>query len=183
MQDRISTKHFGVEADGQRPPPVLQALPDAAHDQHLHARRRVRAGGHHPLRRPRASTASPSPAARSNISNGDFVFSVTEGYMIEDGKITAPIRNVNLIGNGPDVLTQGHRRRQRLRAQRRPLDLRQGRPVRARRRRHPDGARLRHDRRRHEDGVAATNRPSLWVRRLEWRWLRSMPLPLLPSTR
>jgi TldD protein len=39
-----------------------------------------------------------------NISNGDFVFSVTEGYMIEDGKVTAPIRNVNLIGNGPDVL-------------------------------------------------------------------------------
>ena len=41
-----------------------------------------------------------------NISNGDFVFSVTEGYMIEDGKVTAPIRNVNLIGNGPDVPTK-----------------------------------------------------------------------------
>lgn len=39
-----------------------------------------------------------------NISNGDFVFSVTEGYLIEDGKITAPVRDVNLIGNGPDVL-------------------------------------------------------------------------------
>ncbi len=41
-----------------------------------------------------------------NISNGDFVFSVTEGYMIEDGKISAPIRNVNLIGNGPETLAQ-----------------------------------------------------------------------------
>lgn len=41
-----------------------------------------------------------------NISNGDFVFSVTEGYLIENGRITAPIRNVNLIGNGPDVLTK-----------------------------------------------------------------------------
>jgi TldD protein len=41
-----------------------------------------------------------------NISNGDFVFSVTEGYLIEDGQVTAPIRNVNLIGNGPDVLTK-----------------------------------------------------------------------------
>jgi TldD protein len=41
-----------------------------------------------------------------NISNGDFVFSVTEGYLVEDGRITAPIRNVNLIGNGPDVLTK-----------------------------------------------------------------------------
>ncbi len=41
-----------------------------------------------------------------NISNGDFVFSVTEGYLIEGGRITAPIRDVNLIGNGPDVLSK-----------------------------------------------------------------------------
>ena len=39
-----------------------------------------------------------------DISNGDFVFSLTEGYLIEDGKITAPLKGVNLIGNGPDVL-------------------------------------------------------------------------------
>ena len=41
-----------------------------------------------------------------NISNGDFVFSVTEAYMIENGRITAPVRNVTLIGNGPDVLSK-----------------------------------------------------------------------------
>lgn len=41
-----------------------------------------------------------------NISNGDFVFSVTEAFMIEDGRVTVPIRNVNLIGNGPDVLSK-----------------------------------------------------------------------------
>ena len=41
-----------------------------------------------------------------NISNGDFVFSVTEGYLIEHGQITSPIRDVNLIGNGPDVLSK-----------------------------------------------------------------------------
>jgi TldD protein len=39
-----------------------------------------------------------------NIANGDFVFSLTEGYLIEDGKITAPLKGVNLIGNGPEVL-------------------------------------------------------------------------------
>jgi TldD protein len=39
-----------------------------------------------------------------NISNGDFVFSLTESYLIEDGRITAPLKGVNLIGNGPDVL-------------------------------------------------------------------------------
>ncbi len=39
-----------------------------------------------------------------DIANGDFVFSLTEGYLIEDGKLTAPLKGVNLIGNGPDVL-------------------------------------------------------------------------------
>ena len=39
-----------------------------------------------------------------DISNGDFVFSLTEGYLIEDGKVTAPLKGVNLIGNGPDVM-------------------------------------------------------------------------------
>ena len=41
-----------------------------------------------------------------NISNGDFVFSLTESYLIEDGKLTAPLKGVNLIGNGPDCLTR-----------------------------------------------------------------------------
>src|SRR6201987_1581927 len=41
-----------------------------------------------------------------DIANGDFVFSLTEGYLIEDGKLTAPLKGVNLIGNGPDVLTK-----------------------------------------------------------------------------
>ena len=39
-----------------------------------------------------------------NISNGDFVFSLTESYLIEDGKLTAPLKGVNLIGNGPEAL-------------------------------------------------------------------------------
>lgn len=39
-----------------------------------------------------------------NISNGDFVFSLTESYLIEDGRLTAPLKDTNLIGNGPDVL-------------------------------------------------------------------------------
>ncbi len=41
-----------------------------------------------------------------DITNGKFVFSASEAYMIEDGKITAPLRNATLIGNGPDVLTR-----------------------------------------------------------------------------
>ena len=41
-----------------------------------------------------------------DISNGDFVFSLTESYLIEDGKLTKPLKDVNLIGNGPDVLNR-----------------------------------------------------------------------------
>ncbi|MEM7273972.1 MAG: metallopeptidase TldD-related protein, partial [Actinomycetota bacterium] len=41
-----------------------------------------------------------------NTASGDFVFGMTEAYMIEDGQITAPLREGQLIGNGPKVLQQ-----------------------------------------------------------------------------
>jgi len=41
-----------------------------------------------------------------NTVNGDFVFEVSEAYMIENGKITEPIRGASLIGNGPKVLEE-----------------------------------------------------------------------------
>lgn len=41
-----------------------------------------------------------------NTASGDFVFGMTEAYLIEDGRITEPIREGNLIGNGPEVLTR-----------------------------------------------------------------------------
>ncbi|HYM15548.1 MAG TPA: metallopeptidase TldD-related protein [Dehalococcoidia bacterium] len=103
LQDRLSTKHFGVGPTGNG---------------------RRQSFRHHPMPRMTntymlAGESAPEEIIGSvergiycvsfnggsvNISNGDFVFSVTEGYMIEGGRITAPIRNVNLIGNGPDVL-------------------------------------------------------------------------------
>jgi TldD protein len=39
-----------------------------------------------------------------NTATGDFVFGMTEAYLIEDGRITDPLRDANLIGNGPEVL-------------------------------------------------------------------------------
>ncbi|MCP5104610.1 MAG: metalloprotease TldD [bacterium] len=39
-----------------------------------------------------------------DISSGDFVFSVTEGYLVENGKISYPIKGATLIGNGPEIL-------------------------------------------------------------------------------
>jgi TldD protein len=41
-----------------------------------------------------------------DITNGKFVFSCTEAYRIEDGKIGAPVKGATLIGNGPDALTR-----------------------------------------------------------------------------
>jgi TldD protein len=39
-----------------------------------------------------------------NTATGDFVFGMNEAYLIEGGKLTEPLRDANLIGNGPDVL-------------------------------------------------------------------------------
>ncbi|MEI2767071.1 MAG: metalloprotease TldD [Nitrosomonas sp.] len=41
-----------------------------------------------------------------DITSGKFVFSAAEAYMIENGKITYPVKGATLIGNGPDVLTR-----------------------------------------------------------------------------
>jgi TldD protein len=39
-----------------------------------------------------------------DITSGKFVFSASEAYLIEDGKVTAPVRDATLIGNGPEAL-------------------------------------------------------------------------------
>jgi len=41
-----------------------------------------------------------------DITSGRFVFSATEAYLIEDGKVTAPIRGATLIGSGPEVMNK-----------------------------------------------------------------------------
>jgi TldD protein len=41
-----------------------------------------------------------------DITNGKFVFSASEAFMIENGKVTYPVKGATLIGNGPDALTR-----------------------------------------------------------------------------
>jgi TldD protein len=41
-----------------------------------------------------------------DITSGKFVFSMNEAYLIEDGKVTSPVKGATLIGNGPDALTK-----------------------------------------------------------------------------
>jgi TldD protein len=41
-----------------------------------------------------------------DITSGKFVFSASEAYLIENGRITRPVRGATLIGNGPEVMTR-----------------------------------------------------------------------------
>ena len=41
-----------------------------------------------------------------DITNGKFVFSASEAYLIENGKVTRPVKGATLIGNGPDVMNR-----------------------------------------------------------------------------
>ena len=80
-------------------------------------------------------------------ATGDFVFGVSEGYLIEDGKVTAPVRGATLVGNG--LAGAGRGGRDRARPGHRHRLLRQGGPERARRRgpaarAHPRAHRGRH---------------------------------------
>jgi len=103
LQDHISTKHFNVRptGNGRRQSFRHHVMPRMTNTYMLageSAPEDIIAGVD------RGIYCVSFNGGQVNISNGDFVFSVTEGYMIEGGRITAPIRNVNLIGNGPDVL-------------------------------------------------------------------------------
>ena len=105
MQDRISAKHFGStpSGNGRREsfrheplPRMTNTLMMAGQDAPEDIIRSVKRGVY----------AKNFSGGQVNISNGDFVFSLTESYLIEDGKLTAPLKGVNLIGNGPEVLRQ-----------------------------------------------------------------------------
>jgi TldD protein len=105
MQDRLSAKHFKLEpsGNGRRQSFRHNPLPRMTNTALL-------AGPHAPdeiiQSVKRGVYAKRFSGGQVNISNGDFVFSLTESYMIENGKLTAPLKGVNLIGNGPDVLTK-----------------------------------------------------------------------------
>jgi TldD protein len=103
MQDRHSAGFFQARAtgNGRRESFKCHPMPRMTNTMML-------AGDSDPLEIVRSVKkgvyASRFGGGQVDISNGDFVFSLTEGYLIEDGKITAPLKGVNLIGNGPDVM-------------------------------------------------------------------------------
>jgi len=96
---------MGLPVTGNGRRRVVRARGDAAHDQYLHAER-----GQGPEGDPRLGEEGPVRVnfggGPGDITNGKFVFSASEAYMIENGKITYPVKGATLIGNGPDVLTR-----------------------------------------------------------------------------
>jgi TldD protein len=105
MHDRLSARHFHVEASGNGRRQSFRHMP-----MPRMTNTGMRPGPHHPeeiiASVKRGIYAKRFSGGQVNISNGDFVFSLTESYLIEEGKITAPVKGVNLIGNGPDVLRE-----------------------------------------------------------------------------
>jgi TldD protein len=103
MHDRLSADHFHLppSGNGRRESFAYAPMPRMTNTILV-------AGPHSPEEIvksvKRGVYAKKFGGGQVDISNGDFVFSLTESYLVEDGKITAPLKGVNLIGNGPDVL-------------------------------------------------------------------------------
>ncbi len=105
MHDRLSARHFGLASTGNgrresfacHPMPrMTNTLLLAGPDDPEEIVRSVKRG----------IFAKKFGGGQVDIANGDFVFSLTESYLIEDGHITAPLKSVNLIGNGPETLRE-----------------------------------------------------------------------------
>jgi TldD protein len=103
MHDRLSAKHFGIQPSGNGRRESFRSMPlprmtntlllggPHSHDEIIGSVKR-------------GIYAKRFSGGQVNISNGDFVFSLTESYLIEDGKLTSPLKGVNLIGNGPECM-------------------------------------------------------------------------------
>ena len=105
MQDRLNARLMGSEptGNGRRESYAHQPMPRMTNTFML-------AGQDDPadiLRSvPRGLYAVNFGGGQVDITNGKFVFSASEAYLIEDGKITQPVKGATLIGNGPDALTR-----------------------------------------------------------------------------
>ena len=105
MQDRLNARLMGVEAtgNGRREsyahapmPRMTNTFMKAGNDDPAELLSRVKKG----------IFAKAFGGGQVDIVSGKFVFSCTEAYLIEDGKLGAPIKGATLIGDGPSSLTR-----------------------------------------------------------------------------
>ncbi len=105
MQDRLNARLMGMNPTG-----------NGRRESHAHApmprmtNTFMQAGPHAPeeiIRSVKKGLYAVSfGGGQVDITSGNFVFTCTEAYLIEDGKVTAPVRDATLIGNGKDALTR-----------------------------------------------------------------------------
>jgi TldD protein len=103
MQDRLNARLMGVESTGSGRRQSFRFVPqprmcntympsgDSSFDEILASTQR-------------GIYAKSFAGGQVEIAKGDFVFMVGEGYLVEGGKITAPVRNATIIGNGPEAM-------------------------------------------------------------------------------
>lgn len=103
LHDRISAKHYGIPSTGngrresfrQMPIPRMRATyMEAGNVSEEEMIATVKKGIY----------ASNFTNGQVQIGAGDFTFFVKDGYLIENGKLTQPIKDINIIGNGPKAL-------------------------------------------------------------------------------
>jgi TldD protein len=105
MQDRLNARLMGVATtgNGRRESFAHTTLPRMTNTY-------MRPGPHDPgeiIRSvQRGIYAVNFGGGQVDITSGKFVFSASEAYLIENGRVTAPLKGATLIGNGPDVLTR-----------------------------------------------------------------------------
>jgi len=105
MQDRLNSGLMGVAptGNGRRESFAHMTLPRMTNTY-------MRPGPHDPQEIIRSVKkgiyAVNFGGGQVDITSGKFVFSASEAYAIENGKLGAPIKGATLIGNGPDVLTR-----------------------------------------------------------------------------
>ena len=105
MQDRLNARLMGVAPTGNGRRESYQHLPMPRMTNTY-----LLPGQHDPeeiLRSVKSGLyARNFGGGQVDITSGKFVFSASEAYLIEDGRITRPVKGATLIGNGPDVLTR-----------------------------------------------------------------------------
>ena len=105
MQDKMNARLMGVPVtgNGRRESYAHLPMPRMTNTYML-------AGNHHPeeiiASVKKGLYAKNFSGGQVDITSGKFVFSASEAYLIENGKITRPVKGATLIGNGPDVLTK-----------------------------------------------------------------------------
>jgi TldD protein len=105
MQDRQNARLMGMAPTGNGRRESFTALPMPRMTNTY-----MRAGAHDPaeiIRSVKKGLYAPNfGGGQVDITNGKFTFSASEAYLIEDGKITRPVKGATLIGSGPEVLNR-----------------------------------------------------------------------------